>query len=315
MAAALMGMKPMNVMAATDFQFTEIIVPGGITPAAIGLNNHRVTTGNYCLPDSPTDVRGWIERDGVFTDVVIPGAGGDPNPLLYGLNFLGEVNGINEAGTAVGTYTDAHSFSHSFLRSPKGAITLLPDPISQGCSGMFDINNAGVLVGFGAANVDSFLSNIGLHGLLWRDGRYVQIDYPGALGTGCNGINDEGQIVGWYLDADLNTNGFLLDMAGAQLLETFDDHFHTLNVPGALSTVALGLNNEGQIVGHYEDASQVQHGFLLSHGVYTTVDFPGQTGNELYRINDHREMVGNYNYENNAFRVTISDPEREEAGR
>ena len=218
MAAALMGMKPMNVMAAMNFQFTEITVPGGITPGAFGINNQGTIVGNYCPPDSPTVVWGFIERRGVFTDVAIPGAGGDPNPVLYGLNWLAELNGINDAG---------------------------------------------VIVGYVAADPASFSSGVGLHGFLWHDGRYAQIDYPGALGTSCSAVNEAGQIVGWYVDASQNTHAFLL---------------------------------------------QVQHGFLLSDGVYTTVDFPGQTGNELYGINDHGEMVGNYNYENNAFRVTILEP-------
>ena len=303
-AAALMGMRPISVMAAPDFQFTEITVPGGITPGAFGINDQGTIVGNYCPPDSPTVVWGFIERRGVFTDVAIPGAGGDPNPVLYGLNWLAELNGINDAGTAVGSYTDAHSFAHSFLRSPTGEITLLPDAISQGTSSMYGINDAGILVGLGAANLDSILNNVGLHGFLWRHGGYAQIDYPGSIGTGCSAINDEGQIVGWYVDASQNTHGFLLE----------EDRFRTLDVPGAVSTFALGINNLGQIVGRYVDASQVQHGFLLSRGVYTTVDFPGQTGNELYGINDHGEMVGNYNYENNAFLVTIVHPEGEEAG-
>jgi len=294
MAAALMGMKPMNVMAATDFQFTEITVPGGITPGAFGINNEGTIVGNYCLPSDPTDVRGFIDRHGVFTDVVIPGAGGDPDPLFYGLNWLGQLLSINDTGTAVGSYSDAHSFYHNFLRSPTGAITFLPDPSSQGTSQMQSINNEGVLVGW-AGGLDSVLNGIGLHGLLWREGRYAQFDYPGAIGTTGTGINDEGQIVGWYVDADQNTNGFLLE----------EDRFHTMNVPGAVATYLLGINNLGQIVGRYMDASQVQHGFLLSHGVYTTVDFPGQTGNELYAINDRGQIVGNYNYESDAFLVTI----------
>jgi uncharacterized membrane protein len=305
-AVTLMGMKPVSVMAAQDFQFTEITVPGGITPGVFGINNHGTIVGNYCPPDNPNVVYGFIESRGVFTtDVVIPGAGGDPNPVLYGLNWLGELNGVNDAGTATGSYTDAHSFSHSFLRSPTGEITLLPDAISQGTSAMYGINNEGVLVGLGAANLDSLLNNVGLHGFLWHRGRYAQIDYPGSIGTGCGGINDEGQIVGWYVDASQNTHGFLLG----------EDGFRTLDAPGAGSTFALGLNNRGQIVGRYVDAAQVQHGFLLSHGVYATVDFPGQTGNELYGINDRGEMVGNYNYESNAFIVTIVHAGGEEDGK
>jgi probable HAF family extracellular repeat protein len=196
-----------------------------------------------------------------------------------------------------------HSFTHSFLRSPTGEITLLPDAIRQGASAMYGINDAGVIVGFAATSLDSFLNNVGLHGFLWRHGRYEQMDYPGSIGTACSAINDEGQIVGWYVDASQNTHGFLLD----------EDRFRTLDVPGAGSTFALGINNRGEIVGRYVDAAQVQHGFLLSRGAYVTVDFPGQTGNELYGINDSGEMVGNYNYESNAFFVT-TDPHEGEDG-
>ncbi len=304
MAAALVGLKSMDAVAAMRFQFTEMTAPGGITPGVFGINNHGTLVGNYCLPGSPTDIRGFLHREGVFTDVVIPGAGGDPNPF-FGYNWLAELNSINDAGTAVGTYTDAHSFFQSFLRSPTGEITLLPDAISKGTSSMYGINDAGALVGFGATDLESVLNNVGLHGFLWRHGRYAQIDYPGSLGTACSALNDEGQIVGWYVDASQNTHGFLLDEHG----------FRTLDVPGAVSTFALGINNQSQIVGRYVDASQVQHGFLLSHGDYVTVDFPGQTGNELYGINEHGEMVGNYNYESNAFIATIVRPEGEEASR
>jgi len=39
------------------------------------------------------------------------------------------------------------------------------------------------------------------------------------------------------------------------------------------STVAYGINNSGQIVGSYTNASGA-HGFLLSGGTYTTLDDP-----------------------------------------
>src|SRR5260221_8574541 len=50
---------------------------------------------------------------------------------------------------------------------------------------------------------------------------------------------------------------------------TFDD---PLNTSGD-GTLASGINDTGQIVGTYADASGV-HGFLLSGGSYTTPDAP-----------------------------------------
>ena len=50
---------------------------------------------------------------------------------------------------------------------------------------------------------------------------------------------------------------------------TFDDPLAS----GGDGTHAAGINDTGQIVGTYDDASGV-HGFLLSGGSYTTLDAP-----------------------------------------
>src|ERR1017187_1550669 len=43
---------------------------------------------------------------------------------------------------------------------------------------------------------------------------------------------------------------------------------------GAITTVATGINNAGQIVGYYVDPGLVTHGFGYSGGSYTTIDVP-----------------------------------------
>src|SRR5579859_4737814 len=43
----------------------------------------------------------------------------------------------------------------------------------------------------------------------------------------------------------------------------------------APSTTAFGINPAGDVVGTYNDAAGVQHGFLLSGGQFTTIDVPG----------------------------------------
>ena len=40
--------------------------------------------------------------------------------------------------------------------------------------------------------------------------------------------------------------------------------FTTIDVPGALFTLAAGINPEGDIVGQYMSADRTTHGFLLS---------------------------------------------------
>src|SRR5262249_6843 len=67
------------------------------------------------------------------------------------------------------------------------------------------------------------------------------------------GINDAGQIVGYYVNAT-GYHGFLYS----------NGTYTTLDDPstGSFGTLATGINNAGQIVGWYEDSAGHQHGFL-----------------------------------------------------
>ena len=66
------------------------------------------------------------------------------------------------------------------------------------------------------------------------------------------------------------------------------------NVPNALRTVPFGINDLGQIVGDYFDASGCCHGFLLSQGTYTKLDAPGSILTVAEGINNAGVIVGVY---------------------
>lgn len=77
--------------------------------------------------------------------------------------------------------------------------------------------------------------------------------------------------------------------------------FISFDVPNATFTFATGIGPSGDIVGIYGDASFNEHGFLLSHGNFTTIDVPGalvgasgilQT--EANGINPAGDIVGDY---------------------
>jgi probable HAF family extracellular repeat protein len=91
----------------------------------------------------------------------------------------------------------------------------------------------------------------------------TSIDYPGATSTQAWGINNRGDIVGFYTLADQRTHGFLL---------TSDGNFSSVDFPGAASTSAVAINSYGDIVGSYAIAG-VTHGFVLSGGKFKTIDF------------------------------------------
>src|SRR5436190_1742857 len=70
--------------------------------------------------------------------------------------------------------------------------------------------------------------------------------------------------------------------------------FTTIDPPGSTSTLPVGINPQGDIVGRYT-ASGVVHGFLLHEGTFTTIDFPGSSGTQLRGISPEGDIVGAYN--------------------
>jgi hypothetical protein len=62
-----------------------------------------------------------------------------------------------------------------------------------------------------------------------------------------------------------------------------------------MSTSIAAMSASGEIVGHYGNFNAgAQHGFLYSHGTYTTIDPPGSTSTSLQAINASGEITGLY---------------------
>jgi hypothetical protein len=62
----------------------------------------------------------------------------------------------------------------------------------------------------------------------------------------------------------------------------------------ARRTAPGGISPTGDIVGAYTDAVGGQHGFLLSHGQYTTIDVPGAISTIARGISPSGDIVGQY---------------------
>ena len=71
-----------------------------------------------------------------------------------------------------------------------------------------------------------------------------------------------------------------------------DVQFHHDRCPRRTTdTAAYGINDTGQIVGTYFNASG-SHGFLKDGSTYTTLDVPGATDTQAFGINDTGQIVG-----------------------
>jgi probable HAF family extracellular repeat protein len=115
---------------------------------------------------------------------------------------------------------------------------------------------------------------------------FTTLDVPGASSTAARGINDLGQIVGFFSDS-AGTHGFFLDADGS---------FTAIDVPGASLTTARSINTAGKIVGYFTDSAGT-HGFLDTGGSFTTIDVPGATasfGTFALGINDANQIVGDF---------------------
>lgn len=77
------------------------------------------------------------------------------------------------------------------------------------------------------------------------------------------------------------------------------DENSTITYPGALWTVAMGINDEGKVVGYYGANGVIGNqtsvrGFLFSSGKFTPIDYPGALSTQPFGINDKGQVVGQY---------------------
>jgi|SRR5579871_3178252 len=119
------------------------------------------------------------------------------------------------------------------------------------------------------------------------DGTITDVTKKGSpLNYLVQGINKHKAFTGSYE----NTAGQIFGYTGKNA-----EYKHDIKLPGITTTAVAGrgMNDAGDIVGWYEDSAGVQHGFLLSGGVATTIDDPGGTTN-LEGINNNGEISGLY---------------------
>ena len=151
----------------------------------------------------------------------------------------------------------------------------LPVP-TPGVSTASGINDVGAIVG-------SFFQDVRAIGFLLFRGKFTLFRFPGSLETTPHDINNRSQIVGDFIDRTGAQHGFVVHSGG----------FKQIDVPGQPRTLALGINDLGDIVG-LSNGLQGDNGFLLHKGKFITVSVPGARETEAWSINNHGEIVGSF---------------------
>jgi hypothetical protein len=183
---------PLRGFLFSDGTYTPLIVPPrgltdpptllteatGITDAGMIVGDFRDATGFHGFVYDPNMTPTWT----VF-DVPWPTDSTGPN-------------GVNNAGTIVGSYLDPQTHAHGFVRRG-GTFTILDAPGASDTE-LFGINDQELIVG--DASGTSFL----------YDGTtFFAIVLPGATQTSVVGITQAGELVGFYLDTQARHHGFV----------------------------------------------------------------------------------------------------------
>lgn len=268
--------------------FTTIDPPDATFTNSYDINSAGEIVGRYVSADGKT--HGYVRsKKGEFTTIDFPGADFTVAP------------GINARGEIVGMYRLAGEMMtrrHGFLRSRDGRFSTIDFPGANFTSAK-GINPRGDIVGEYCMDLLPCMSGLGKnrkHGYLLSGGEFTSIDFPDAIATEAYKINPAGQIVGSYRDSDGKYHAFLLS----------EGEFTSIDFPGAFETEPGeltgngGINPRGDIVGGYCDAAPCRvdngsvHGFLLSEGEFTSIDFPGATWTAAFGINARGDIAGAY---------------------
>lgn len=223
----------------------------GTDPA--GINARGAVVGRYWTADQGSASTSFLRSaNGTFITFDAPGTNDRATPGAVG---------ISAAGTIAGNFNDSNYSQHGYLRTSDGAFTIIDAPEAVNDTRIVAMNSRGELAGmFGVGNTK--------HGYVrTRDGTFTAFDVPGAC-AGCIqvvALNDKGTVAGTFLTPN---DGFF---AQHGFLRAADGTITTFDVPGAVNiifghilpfTSVSGINSSDAVVGSYQDANGVGHGYL-----------------------------------------------------
>jgi hypothetical protein len=219
--------------------------PGSVQTQVTGLNNRGVTVGFWSNTNMGVGMDanfGWVNVNGHFRQADFPT--GDPaSPVTD------QLLGVNDSDVAVGFWVDGQGNNHGYeYNINTGRYSSVVDPHDKGAALQATaINDRGDIAGnigsdgflltrggqfitlsapgasatmaLGVNDSDEVVgtytvgsgSSAVMHGFTWTPQHgFTTVDDPHGIGTTTiDGVNDRGQLVGFYVDSAGNTDGFL----------------------------------------------------------------------------------------------------------
>jgi uncharacterized membrane protein len=263
-------------------RFETIDYPGAVATRALGISSKGVVVGSF---DDTHNTHGFVLDDGKFKVIDVPGGSStqvkcmnargeavgyyfDSDFNLHGFFwFRGRfrtidvpfsletrAEGINDAGVISGEYVDQQGNEHGYLLRDTEFETI--DVPSSFTTDVWMVSNDGWLTG-DYSSATTVLAYV-------RTGRgtFITLDIPGSIAASARAINDRHEIVGRW-DDDSVPDDPLACSTQCHGFYWRNGRSAEIRFPGALYTLALGINNTSVIVGRYVDAANSEHGFIV----------------------------------------------------
>jgi hypothetical protein len=252
----------------------------------LGVNNHGQIAGYFGSGARRHPNKGYL--------INLTGASASFQNENFPVGKQTQVIGINDVGVTVGFWSTQnkknlsdnnfgfYTLNGQFHNVVFPTRNVSSPPVTQ----LLGVNNSDIAVGFfngAAGNSHAFEFSI-------RGGWFRRLHIPGAVSSTATGINNRGEIVGFFTNKKGKTFGFVITRHGT-IIE--------FNIPGASSTMAFGVNDFGAVVGTFMRGSgnnAKSFGFVWQpgRGVRVVNDPLGRGATTLNGINDAGDLVGFY---------------------
>jgi probable HAF family extracellular repeat protein len=206
---------------------------------------------------------------------------------------------VNNAGVITGDYVDSTNVQHGMILNGK-KLTTVDIKKCQSSGGVFGsiafygINTAGAAAGW-CIDATTGLDDA----FVYSKGKLTAIKYPKSTANQASGINDKGDVVGFYVDSAGVAHGFVYA----------NKKYRKIDVKNAAATTAWGINNAGDITVYTGALSSGTiacpcTSYLLKGKKLTPISPPGagSSGTVVHTPNNKGDVDGTY-FDSSGFAV------------